>query len=376
MWVEDLPNGKFKFVERYKDPMTERNKKVSVTLTSKSSRAEKKAQRLLNEKIHGLLNKKIDNNSTYSELSKEFWEEYPKKVKSTTALRATHNQRIIDQLIDKNTLINKMNTLYIQGIIDEIYYDKNYSQSTARQVKSLLSMQFRFAKKRTLVTENPTLDIEVKRKPDAPPVRHNNFIDTNRIPEVLDWLKNNHRNKRYADLVEFLFFTGCRIGEALALQESDLKGNVITVSGTLVAIDREKGSTKNSKVRTFSIPENIVSLLNRIKTENEYYKSVNADYSNPNSYFFVSHSGKSMYAPNTNTLLGKCGESLGLDFSFSTHVCRHTHISLLAELGVTLPEIMQRVGHSHPDITLSIYSHVTSNMKYETIDKLNDFTAP
>lgn len=41
MWMEELPNGKYKFFERYKDPYTEKLKRVSVTLDSGSSRAKK-----------------------------------------------------------------------------------------------------------------------------------------------------------------------------------------------------------------------------------------------------------------------------------------------------------------------------------------------
>jgi len=44
MWVEELPNGKFKYFERYKDPLTEKWKKVSITLEKCSRQAEKKAQ--------------------------------------------------------------------------------------------------------------------------------------------------------------------------------------------------------------------------------------------------------------------------------------------------------------------------------------------
>ncbi|WP_373786808.1 tyrosine-type recombinase/integrase [Jeotgalibaca porci] len=376
MWIEDLDNGKFKFVERYKDPMTNKTKKVSITLTSKSSRAEKKAQRLLDEKINSIIKNKHETDLIYSELAESFWEQYPKTVKNSTSVRAFHNQNIINRYIDRDTLVNKMDAIYIQSVIDKIYYDEKYSQSTVKQIKSLISMQFRFGKKKEMFKYNPALDIEIKRKPDAPPIRHNNFIDTKRIPEVIEWLNKNHRNQRYADLIEFLFFTGCRVGEALALQENNLNGNVLTISGTLSAVGREKGTTKNNKVRSFTIPQSVVDILRRVKIENEYYKSTNEYYSNSNNYFFVSSSGNSMQIPNTNTLLGKCGDALGLCFSFSTHVCRHTHISLLAELGVSLPEIMQRVGHSKPEVTLSIYSHVTSTMQQKTIEKLDAFNAP
>ncbi|EGP67000.1 conserved domain protein [Streptococcus sp. oral taxon 056 str. F0418] len=55
MWIEELPNGKYKFFERYKDPYTEKWRRVSVTLDSGSSRAKKEAQKLLDEKIENKL---------------------------------------------------------------------------------------------------------------------------------------------------------------------------------------------------------------------------------------------------------------------------------------------------------------------------------
>ena len=37
--MEELPNGKYKFFERYKDPYTEKLKKVSVTVEKKTPQA-------------------------------------------------------------------------------------------------------------------------------------------------------------------------------------------------------------------------------------------------------------------------------------------------------------------------------------------------
>ena len=46
MWIEELPNGKYKYFERYKDTYTEKWKRVSVTLNSGSNRAKKKGSTL------------------------------------------------------------------------------------------------------------------------------------------------------------------------------------------------------------------------------------------------------------------------------------------------------------------------------------------
>ena len=51
MWIEELPNGKFKYSERYTDPYTEKSRKVSVTLNSKSNQAKKQAISELQDKI-------------------------------------------------------------------------------------------------------------------------------------------------------------------------------------------------------------------------------------------------------------------------------------------------------------------------------------
>ena len=49
---------------------------------------------------------------------------------------------------------------------------------------------------------------------------------------------------------------------------------------------------------------------------------------------------------------------------------RHTHVALLIEAGVPIKVISERLGHSDISITLSIYTHVTANMKVDLQNKL------
>lgn len=51
------------------------------------------------------------------------------------------------------------------------------------------------------------------------------------------------------------------------------------------------------------------------------------------------------------------------------HSLRHTHTSLLAEAGVSLPEVMERLGHKDEDTTKNIYLHVTKEMEKEASQK-------
>jgi len=61
-----------------------------------------------------------------------------------------------------------------------------------------------------------------------------------------------------------------------------------------------------------------------------------------------------------------------LNSNIKPHSLRHTHTSLLAEAGVGLEEIMDRLGHQDDDVTRKVYLHVTTDMKTEAADKFSE----
>ena len=61
-----------------------------------------------------------------------------------------------------------------------------------------------------------------------------------------------------------------------------------------------------------------------------------------------------------------------LNVGLSPHSLRHTHTSLLAEAGVGLPEIMDRLGHEDDETTKNIYLHVTKTMRKEASQKFSE----
>lgn len=63
-------------------------------------------------------------------------------------------------------------------------------------------------------------------------------------------------------------------------------------------------------------------------------------------------------------------QNIGIEKHETSHTMRHSHISLLFQLGVSLRAIMNRVGHTDPKTTLQIYSHVTEQMDKDMMNKL------
>lgn len=58
----------------------------------------------------------------------------------------------------------------------------------------------------------------------------------------------------------------------------------------------------------------------------------------------------------------------------TSHVFRYTHISMLAERGWQLKEIMDRVGHKDSKTTLEIYQQVTKDMRKNEEEDLKKIT--
>lgn len=88
------------------------------------------------------------------------------------------------------------------------------------------------------------------------------------------------------------------------------------------------------------------------------------------SYIFTNTDGGPIDLSYVNKIL----RQIHYDKHLSTHIFRHTHISILAEAGVSLKAIMQRVGHNEPATTLSVYTHVTDAMENEAVEAIEKIT--
>ncbi|MCY7035293.1 site-specific integrase, partial [Streptococcus sanguinis] len=107
MWGEKLENGKYKFFERYKDPYTEKWRRVSVTLDSGSSRAKKEAQKILDKKIENILQKLTTSDRLFVDVLEEWWTFYQKEVRrSSVRARTPAYKRLSNNCTDPKKLDN------------------------------------------------------------------------------------------------------------------------------------------------------------------------------------------------------------------------------------------------------------------------------
>jgi len=186
-----------------------------------------------------------------------------------------------------------------------------------------------------------------------------------RRPPVLDKEKlralfDGARGTRLYPLIVLASATGCRRGELLALQWSDLNEATGEINVSKSLEQTKAGvrikSTKSEESRRFCVPEWALEVLRAHRGEQESDRRLfGADYAN-HDLVFCQPNG-SHYSPDRlGARVVELMRKVGLE-GVSLHSLRHSHASSLLSNGVPIAVVSQRLGHSDQNITLSIYSH-------------------
>ena len=152
-----------------------------------------------------------------------------------------------------------------------------------------------------------------------------------------------------------------RRGELLGLRPSDIKGDRLTVRNTRVLMMNgsveEKGPKTDAGNRTLAIPD---FLLPEIERHLEAF---------PGPYLFMGVRGKPMTRNTLYENFWRAREKVGVDLTI--HDLRHTGLTLAAETGATVAELMKRAGHTSP-ITAMRYQHATAERDREVARRLHE----
>ncbi len=162
-----------------------------------------------------------------------------------------------------------------------------------------------------------------------------------------------------------LYYTGMRLGELLALTRADLD-----VAGQTIRINKSCQRSRKGDVvtppktargnRTVSIPPFLTELLSRY-----------ADTLPPgdDALLFPFHK----YA--LAKILEQTCAQLHLK-RIRLHDLRHSHASLLIELGFTPLLIAERLGHEKVETTMNVYSHLYPGKQQEVAERLETLGVP
>lgn len=371
MWMEELPNGKYKYFERYKDPYTEKYRKVSVTLNSKSNQAKKQAAQELHEKIEERSKKPKSKPISFKEALEMFEPTYEKRVKRSSFLSFQSIKKAVLNLIGEDTLIKNIDKPFLVKKVESMYYDDQYSFNYVKKTKAFTLMILDNAKSEgyQITVPNFKLKLNLRQNEDV-----QKYLEKEELRKIITVLKSNPKNSRKADMAEFMALTGLRYGELIALREEDLYEGYIKVTGTIdfrngvySKVIRTTPKTKAAN-RNIALTNRAIEIIIFTLQENQILKhSSNYD---DQGYIFTNKKGLPIDYRTFGPVLKHATQKAKVEKNVTTHYFRHTHISFLAELNVPIKAVMERVGHTDASVTLEIYTHVTNKMKAELISKL------
>jgi integrase len=231
----------------------------------------------------------------------------------------------------------------------------NTSPNTAKRVLSKLSAACVWGMVSKLVADNPfagmSADIMLEKNVDEHDIKAFTTDERDRIIQ-----KFIDRGSYYAPLVEFLFRTGCRPSEAIALQVKHIRKDYRSIVFSQAITPSEDGLRLKKKLKTQS--QRVFPCGDSLSL---FLLSLVEDSPEPDRFLFTSQQGGFVKIDRfSNREWRKVLDELGISPRGLYH-CRHTYITFCIRSGMDAADVAKLVGNS-AEVIYKHYMSVDRNL--------------
>lgn len=287
---------------------------------------------------------------TFASLAELYMGDLQARAKPSTIESRTHTIRAKYLPFFGKLPINLITPAHVRQW-QNMLIEQGYKDSYLRSCHTHLSTIFNFGVRYYNLRENPCIKAGVI---------------GGKAAEMLFWTRQEYslfieriQDDPQAHLIfQIFYWTGVRLGELLALTPEDFDFENKTLSITK-SYQRIRGQDVVTDPKTQKSTRTI-NLMSFLCEEAKAY--INRMYDKKARLF--SYSQKQI-----STRLDNACRASGVK-RIRIHDIRHSHASLLIELGVSPLLIAERLGHEKIDTTLNIYSHLYPNKQAEIAEKL------
>lgn len=339
---------------------------------------------------------KTDSNIKLDQYFSDIWLPVYKKpfVKYSTYNHFQSYYRIYIKSTLGNKKLKDVQNKHIQMLYNKLA-DKGIATNTIKKVHNIMHNLFKTATADKIIFNNPADNIMIpKIKP-----KKRRALTKQEQAKFLEFVNNSVTWHRYYCLFYCLFFTGMRIGEALALRWDDIDYNssIISVNKTLEYLqDQEtkkchyvqmepKTETSN---RQIPMVDELSQLFKEHYKDQVRYKNESPEWhplDDFNNMVFVSYKGTPIPSCTVNRVITSIVKDINKkekavaveekrDYeefkNFTPHECRHTFATNCIESGIPLKVLQEYLGHATLSMTSDLYSHVQADFKMDEIKKL------
>lgn len=357
------------------DPLT-RKKKYTTKRGFKTQKEAKLALSRLELEIetNGVSDK--SSSATFKDVYNLWIEHYKSDVKKSTLSRT-------ELLFDKHILpkfgnlpIKEITVAYCQKVVTE--WSKTGTSKQYPLFVNYISKVFKMAINLEIVENNPVTNVIIPKNKSAEKKLKIKYYTKAELQIFLNTI-NKEKNEffKIRDYATFrlLAFSGCRIGEVLALNWSDLdfENKELNISKTVTKAKdyyvSEKPKTMSSNRRIILDEKTISSLKEWKLLQMKYLFKLGF---NKPSFIFTNDENNFTINQAVTERFKIYSERAGLP-NIGLHGFRHTHASLLFEADASMKEVQERLGHANIKTTMDTYTHMTKDKKIETTNKLVNY---
>ena len=251
-------------------------KKARTTVTANTKKGVKiKAREAINAFVtNGCSVKEKPTITTYRELVALWWESYKNTIKPNSQQTMEGIVRIHILPVFGDYKLDKLTTPIIQQQVNKWADKANKGEKGAYANYSFLNNINRrilqYGVTMQAIQHNPARDVIIPRKQQNKEHKVK-FFSNQELKQFLDYLDNLDLSS-YENLFDYVLYktllaSGCRIGEALALEWSDidLKKGIISISKTLNRYQETNTPKSKAGLREIDIDKATVSLLKQYK---------------------------------------------------------------------------------------------------------------
>lgn len=356
-------NGKYRFFESYLDPRTMKRKTLSVTMDKNTKQAKRDALKKLDLKASLMYSCPLPQMS-FGDLCELYLKEKRGEVKKSV-YREQSFISLSSSLGSLKSVIGEtvqVSDLTPELILRQIAAEKGATVTTQNgRIKTARTI-ISFAAKKGLIDRDFSKSLEFIKKTESEKFDidpSGRFLETDEVKRLIAAIDDVAEK----DLTEFLILTGCRIGEALGLEEKniDFKNDKLNIIQTYGAGTHKMGNPKRpASKRTIYMQPELKTLLKKVVKRNKETRERVFD--KGTRVFIDANSALPIIYEHYYRHLGRYTLKADIDKHVTPHTLRRTHASILYANGIDKDQIARRLGHqpgSEDSITLAIYVYIT-----------------
>lgn len=266
----------------------------------------------------------------------------------------------------------------IQTLVVNNMKNDGKAHATIKKTYFTLGEIFKYALLRGKIDSNPMLEVSMPNKVLFVEKERRYLSGKEReqlIQTCYATRKNGARIYKYGALYVFLLYSGCRIGEALALKWSDIDFEARTahIHSTVVYIKNRKDDTRRSleivqpttktgRPRLIYLSDIAIHALKDLQEQLGWQKD---------GYIVHVDHNKPIYRSAAQSTFERIIKRAGIRHC-GVHSLRHSYVSLLLHHNVPITMVSQMVGHLNINMTMQVYSHLLDETQIESMSVIKE----